>query len=36
MREKADEIVSHIDNRGFATDENINLGDGLTELGEMY
>lgn len=36
MREKANEIVSHIDNRGFAADEEIDLGDGLTELGELY
>lgn len=36
MREKAGEIASRIDNRGFAADENINLGEGLTELGEMY
>lgn len=36
MREKANEIASHIDNRGFAADGNINLGDRLTELSEMY
>lgn len=36
MRKKANEIASNIDNRGFATDENIDLGDRLTELGEMY
>lgn len=36
MREKTAEIVSRIDNRGFATDGNINLGDGLKGLGEMY
>ena len=36
MREKADEIASCIDNRGFAADEDINLREGLTELGEMY
>lgn len=36
MRERAKEITSRIDSRGFATDENINLGEGLTELGEMY
>ena len=36
MRNKADEISSYIESRGFASDENINLGDGLTELGEMY
>ena len=36
MRDKAAEIVSRIDNRGFNTDEEINLGEGLTELGELY
>ena len=36
MREKAAEIVSNIDSRGFLTDEAINLGDGLTDLGELY
>lgn len=36
MRQKADEISAYMDSRGFASDENINLGDGLTELGEMY
>ena len=36
MRKKADDISAYIDSRGFASDENINLGDGLTELGEMY
>ena len=36
MRERADEIIERIDSRGYATDENINLGDRLTELGEMY
>ena len=36
MRQKAAEIVSQIDGRGFASDENINLGSGLTELGELY
>ena len=36
MRKKAEEISTYIDCRGFASDENINLGDGLTELGEMY
>lgn len=36
LREKAKEIVSRIDNRGFAADEEIDLGDGLTELGELY
>lgn len=36
MREKAAEIVRKIDSRGFNTDEAINLGDGLTDLGELY
>ena len=36
MREKAAEIVRKIDSRGFRTDESINLGDGLTDLGELY
>lgn len=36
MREKAKDIISRIDSRGFQTDENINLGEELTELGEMY
>ena len=36
MRQKAAEIVSQIDGRGFASDENVNLGFGLTELGELY
>ena len=36
MREKAADIAKKIDNRGFSTDENINLGQGLTELGELY
>lgn len=36
MRKKAGEISAYIDSRGFASDENINLGDGLTELGELY
>ncbi len=36
MREKAAEITSRIDSRGFRSDEDINLGDGLTELGELY
>ena len=36
MRQKAAEIVSQIDGRGFASDENVNLGSGLTELGELY
>ena len=36
MREKAAEIISKIDARGFCVDEEINLGSGLTELGEFY
>ncbi|WP_051209396.1 MrcB family domain-containing protein [Butyrivibrio sp. WCD3002] len=36
MREKAAEIASRIDDRGFNTDEKIDLGQGLTDLGEMY
>ena len=36
MRQKAAEIISQIDGRGFASDENINLGSGLTDLGELY
>ncbi|MCR5090777.1 MAG: DUF3578 domain-containing protein [Oscillospiraceae bacterium] len=36
MREKAAAIAKIIDSRGFCTDEAINLGDGLTELGELY
>lgn len=36
MREKAKEITSQIDGRGFAADEEIDLGEGLTELGELY
>ncbi len=36
MREKASEIASRINSRGFRSDEDINLGDGLTELAEMY
>ena len=36
MRDKAAEIAAHIDSRGFRTDEDINLGSGLTELGELY
>ena len=36
MRDKAGEIIERIDSRGFATDENINLGEKLTDLGEMY
>ncbi len=36
MREKAIDIINKIDSRGFRTDENINLGQGLTELAELY
>lgn len=36
MREKAADIASKIASRGFQTDEDINLGNGLTELGELY
>ena len=36
MREKAAEIISSIDSRGFRSDEDVNLGDGLTELAELY
>lgn len=36
MRDNASEIASNISSRGFSTDEKINLGDGLTELGELY
>ena len=36
MRAKAIDIISRIDSRGFRTDEDINLGEGLTELGELY
>ena len=36
MRQKAAEIASKIDSRGFATDERIDLGEGLTELAELY
>lgn len=36
MRRKAEELAENIDSRGFLSDENINLGTGLTELAEMY
>lgn len=36
MREKATKIINEIDSRGFRTDEDINLGQGLTELAELY
>lgn len=36
MRECANEIINSIDSHGFQTDEDINLGDGLGELAELY
>lgn len=36
MRQRAAEIASKIDSRGFASDERIDLGGGLTELAELY
>lgn len=36
MRDRAQEIASRIDSRGFETDFTIDLGEGLTELAEMY
>lgn len=36
MRERAAEIASRIDARGFNADEGIHLGSGLTELAELY
>lgn len=36
MRKNAAAIVSKINSRGFSTDENVDLGSGLTELGELY
>lgn len=36
MRERAAEIIGRIDARGFNTDASVNLGDGLTELAELY
>ena len=36
MRQRATEITEKIDSRGFKTDEDINLGDSLTELAELY
>lgn len=36
MRERASEIVSKIDSRGFSFDESVNLGSGLTVLAELY
>lgn len=36
MRKKADELINRIDSRGFFSDTNISLGNGLTELAELY
>ena len=36
MRQNASKLVEKLDARGFRSDELINLGDELTELGEMY
>lgn len=36
LRERAEEIASSIDLKDFKSDENINLGDGLTDLGDLY
>ncbi len=36
MRERAKAITEDIDCDGFSTDDNVFLGDGLTELGELY
>ena len=36
MREKAAQIVETVDSHGFQVDGAINLGDGLSELGELY
>ena len=36
MRQKAADIASKIDSRGFASDDKIDLGFGLTELAELY
>ena len=36
MRQKAADIASRINARGFASDERIDLGSGLTELAELY
>ena len=36
MRERAHEIVSKLDTKYFKTDEDINLGSGLTDRAEMY
>ena len=36
MRENAADLVSKIDSRGFRSDENISLGNNLTERAELY
>ena len=36
MRKRADELINRIDSRGFLSDTNIFLGNGLTELAELY
>ena len=36
MRKSAREIAQHINSRGFNSDENISLGDNLTERAELY
>lgn len=36
MRNNAASLISKIDSRGFLSDDNISLGDGLTELAELY
>lgn len=36
LRSRAAEITRKIDGQGFLTDENINLGEGLTTLGQFY
>lgn len=36
MHEKAEAIRQQIDSRGFQADNDAKLGDGLTELGELY
>ena len=36
MHEKAESIRKQIDSRGFRADNDAKLGDGLTELGELY
>lgn len=36
MRTNASKLVKVLDDHGFKSDENIDLGDDLTELGELY